>query len=91
MSTMRQRHTKSRRNKRRSHHALKAAVLNLCPKCRQAVLPHQVCPNCGIYNHREVIDVLKKLDKRERKKREKELAEQEKEAKAGSMEELSRK
>jgi len=33
-----------------------------------------VCRNCGWYNGRQVIDVLAKLDKKERKKKEKELA-----------------
>lgn len=36
-----------------------------------------MCGNCGYYNGRQVIDVLKKLDKKERKKKEKELAESE--------------
>lgn len=64
----------------------------MCQKCGQMVLPHKVCPNCGTYQGREVIDVLKKLTKRERKLKEKELEAQEKETvRAGSMEELSRK
>lgn len=88
---MRQRHTKSRRNKRRSHHALKAQVLGVCAKCGQSVLPHQVCLKCGTFKGREVIDVLKKLDKRDKKKRQKELAEQEKESKKMDMESLSAK
>ena len=95
MPVPKQRHTKSRRNKRRSHHALKTLVLSLCPKCGQPTLPHQVCPNCGTYQAREVIDVLKKLAKKERKEREKEMALQEKETakekKPLNIEELSKK
>ena len=89
MSTMRQRHTKSRTNNRRSHHALKPLVLNICLKCGQSLLPHTACPNCGAYKGKEVIDVLKKLTKKERKKKEKELASQEKESKKMDMESLS--
>lgn len=81
MPVPKQRHTKSRRNKRRSHLALKVLNLSQCPKCGQVVLPHQVCKNCGTYAGREVIDVLKKLTKREQKKRKKELREQEEQAK----------
>jgi len=36
-------------------------------------MPHRACLNCGTYKGREVIDVLKKLDKKERKAKEKEL------------------
>ncbi|OGZ34261.1 MAG: 50S ribosomal protein L32 [Candidatus Portnoybacteria bacterium RBG_19FT_COMBO_36_7] len=89
MPTMRQRHTHSHTHQRRSHHALKAQVFGLCDKCGQAVQPHRVCPNCGTYQGREVIDVLKKLTKKERKDKQKEMAEQEKEAKKMDMESLS--
>jgi len=48
-----------------------------CPKCGQPILPHQACKNCGTYKGREVIDVMKKMTKREQKKRQKELDAQE--------------
>lgn len=40
-------------------------------------MPHRACFNCGTYNGREVIDVLKKLTKKEKRKKGKELKEQE--------------
>ncbi|MEK7167413.1 MAG: 50S ribosomal protein L32, partial [Patescibacteria group bacterium] len=40
---------------------------------------HVICWNCGHYKGEEVINVLERLDKKERKKREKEMAAQEKE------------
>jgi len=49
-----------------------------CPKCGKPVFPHTVCSNCGYYKGVEVIDVLKKLTKKERKKREKEMKAKEK-------------
>ncbi len=94
MAVPKQRHTKSRRNRRRSHHALKKQGLSECPKCKETVMPHQLCQNCGTYGGREVVDVLAKLNKKERKKKEKELGEQEKEQaqnKELSMEGLSKK
>jgi large subunit ribosomal protein L32 len=54
--------------------------LTKCQKCGQPIKPHQACKNCGVYQGREVIDVLKKLNKREQKKRKKELEAQEAEA-----------
>ncbi|HFC09942.1 MAG TPA: 50S ribosomal protein L32 [Chloroflexi bacterium] len=49
----------ARRDKRRSHHALKALHLVACPNCGEKHLPHTVCPHCGYYNGREVIEVEK--------------------------------
>jgi len=94
MAVPKQRHTKSRRNKRRMHFFIKKPLLSRCPKCNYPVLPHTVCQNCGYYKGREVINVLEKLTKKERKKREKEMKAKEKEGrerKPLTMEELSRK
>lgn len=71
-------HTRSRRNKGRSHMALKAKNLPDCAKCGSPVLPHTVCGNCGYYGGREVVNVLAKMDKKEKKIKQKELAAQEK-------------
>lgn len=73
MAVPKQKHTKSRRNKRRANIFLKAPSLTLCPKCGKPVLPHTVCFYCGYYKGAEVIDVLKKLGRKERKQKEKEL------------------
>jgi len=97
MTAPKQRHTKSRRNKRRAHIFAKAPSLILCPKCGKKTLPHTVCWNCGYYKGAEVIDVLEKLTKKEKKKREKEMkaagkeAEKEAKAKPLTFEELSKK
>lgn len=69
-----QRHTKSSRNQRRMHIFLKQPFLVKCSKCGKPVPPHTVCFNCGFYKNIEVIDVLKKLTKKEKKEREKEMA-----------------
>jgi len=81
MPTPKQKHTKSRRNRRRSHLSLKKKKIFSCPKCGEPVLPHRVCSFCGQYNGKEIIDVLARLEKKERKKKEKELKEHEVEAK----------
>jgi len=55
------------------------------------MLPHRVCKNCGYYKGNQVIDVFKKLTKKEKKKKEKELkAAQKAPQKELSMEELSK-
>lgn len=97
MPVPKQRHTKSRRNRRRSHIFLTKRFFSLCPKCKEPVLSHHFCPFCGTYKGREVIDVLAKLTKKERKKKEKEMVKKEEEKteketkKPLSLEELSKK
>ena len=70
---IRMRHTKGKRNRVRSHHALVASSFSQCTHCSAAVRPHMLCKNCGWYRGRQVIDVLAKLDKKQRKQKEKEL------------------
>jgi len=96
MPNPKQRHTKSRRNRRRAHLRIKRQKLSRCPKCGEPVLAHHVCSFCGYYNGKEVINVLAKLEKKEKKKKQKELKEREAETKEESkkplnLEELSRK
>ena len=97
MAVPKQRKTKSRRNQRRMHLFITRAVLAFCPKCKKPVLPHTVCKNCGYYKGKQVLDVLKKLTKKEKKAKEKEIKKAEKEQKqnppAGgplTMEEMSK-
>jgi large subunit ribosomal protein L32 len=53
-----------RRNRRRSHLALKPQQLVLCGQCKRPKLPHIVCPNCGTYNSVEVIEIEKETKKK---------------------------
>ena len=45
-----QKHSKSRKRKRRSHHALTPPHTVRCPQCGNAKLPHCACGNCGYVN-----------------------------------------
>lgn len=54
MGVPRQRKTKSERNQRRSHHSLTRVQLAKCKNCGVAVMPHQVCGNCGYYRGRQI-------------------------------------
>ena len=68
-----QRKTKSRQKQRRMHLYLKRRSLTSCPKCGKPVLPHTLCQNCGCYKGKEFIDVLKKLTKKEKKQKAREM------------------
>ena len=45
----------SKRNMRRSHHALETVAHGECPNCGELKRPHHVCGACGHYDGREVV------------------------------------
>jgi len=49
--------SKARQGKRRSHLGLTPPHLDVCSHCHSPKLPHRVCPTCGWYNDREVVEV----------------------------------
>lgn len=49
--------SKSRRNQRRAHDALKPASYAECPNCGELKRPHHVCTECGHYDGREVAEI----------------------------------
>jgi large subunit ribosomal protein L32 len=57
MAVPKRKTSKSRRDKRRTHHSEKVAAPNLgvCPECGEAKRPHTICPSCGMYKGRTVI------------------------------------
>ena len=50
-------HSSGRRDRRRSQDALESANLVVCSNCGELRLPHRVCPSCGHYKGREVIEI----------------------------------
>lgn len=54
MAVPKKKTSKSRRNMRRSHHALTPILSVECPNCGDRKLSHHVCPSCGHYKGRQV-------------------------------------
>lgn len=54
MAVPKKKTSKSRRNMRRAHHALKGNAFIECPNCGELTRPHHVCPSCGQYKGREI-------------------------------------
>ena len=50
------RRTSSDRKRRAAHFGLKKKNLNACTNCKQPVLAHYACANCGTYKGRKAID-----------------------------------
>lgn len=78
MAVPRHKHTRSSVGQRRMHIFITPAALTACLKCGKSVRPHVICKNCGYYKGKEIINVLGKLTKKEKKAREKEIKEAEK-------------
>ena len=69
--SVRMRVTRSHTGNRRSHHALKEPRLSKCDKCGAQHLRHRMCPECGSYRGREVVDVVTKKAARMKRREEK--------------------
>ncbi|MDJ0835819.1 MAG: 50S ribosomal protein L32 [Acidobacteriota bacterium] len=54
MAVPKRRTSVSRRNKRRSHHALSAMAVNSCKHCGALRRPHRVCEACGYYDGKQI-------------------------------------
>lgn len=45
------------RSRRAANWRLDPPPRSVCPHCREAKLPHVVCPNCGWYKGRQAVEV----------------------------------
>jgi large subunit ribosomal protein L32 len=57
MAVPKRRTSKSKSKMRRSHMGLKPMKLQSCPQCGTFKPSHVVCPNCGNYQGRAVVEV----------------------------------
>ena len=56
-------YAKARQGKRRNHLGLSLPAMDECPQCHSPKLPHHVCPTCGSYAGREVIEIKSPKEK----------------------------
>jgi len=57
MALPKRKYAKARQGKRRSHLGVSAPALVDCPQCHSPKVSHRVCPTCGTYAGREVVEV----------------------------------
>jgi large subunit ribosomal protein L32 len=62
MAVQQNRVTRSKRNMRRSHDALRAVNSVECQNCGEPKRPHHVCGACGHYAGREVVAQTDEID-----------------------------
>lgn len=57
MPNPKKQHSVTRGRKRRTHWKAYLAHLGACPQCKKPIVSHRICPFCGYYKGRLVVDV----------------------------------
>lgn len=52
--------SKTTKRMRRSHFKLSVSGLTKCSNCGATIVSHRVCPECGYYDGKQVVDVKSK-------------------------------
>ena len=55
MPIPKRKHSKARRDKRRANWKLTIPGLVECPQCHAEKVPHHVCPVCGFYKGKSIV------------------------------------
>ncbi len=69
MAVPKQRHNKSRKNRRRGGQSGSKIVkpsLVKCSNCGAMILPHRICPQCGFYKGKSFLNVSPNTNKQEK-------------------------
>lgn len=56
MAVPKRKMSKERRDKRRANWKLSLPGLVECPQCHNLKMPHRVCPQCGFYKGKAVVN-----------------------------------
>ncbi len=56
MAVPKRRVSKTRRDKRRSHHRAGVSQVSQCTHCKQPKVAHRLCPHCGYYAGVELVE-----------------------------------
>lgn len=57
MAHPKRKHSTSRSRKRRTHQKLSCPLLVECKQCRRLKPAHMICPFCGYYAGREILEI----------------------------------
>ncbi|RMG39549.1 MAG: 50S ribosomal protein L32 [Candidatus Dadabacteria bacterium] len=62
MAVPKKKTSKSKRNMRRSHDALRQRYAIICPNCGEPMQRYHVCTSCGQYRGRQVLKVAAEVE-----------------------------
>ncbi len=66
MGLPKRRHSRSRQAKRRANWKLSNPAVTNCPQCGAPKLSHRVCPSCGYYKGRKILEIAEKEKKKKK-------------------------
>ena len=64
MPNPKRRHSNTRTRKRRTHDVMRVASRHACKQCGNPIASHRVCPKCGFYKGRPVLQIKTKEKKK---------------------------
>lgn len=64
MANPKRRHSRQRQALRRTFYKIKPINMSVCPQCKNMKLPHKVCPYCGYYKGKLVVEIEEKEEKK---------------------------
>ena len=64
MPNPKRQHSRQRQRKRRTHYKAKIAGLGPCANCGKPILSHRICPFCGHYKGKLMIEARVKEEKK---------------------------
>lgn len=67
MAVPKRRQSNARTGSRRSHHGKQPKNVIYCSQCSSAVPAHTVCPKCGHYMGRQIVETEEKKPKTKKK------------------------
>jgi large subunit ribosomal protein L32 len=57
MPNPKRKHSVQRSRKRRTHWVVKIPAFSPCSQCQKLIVPHRVCPFCGYYKGKPVVQI----------------------------------
>jgi len=71
MPNPKRRHSRQRGRLRRTYYKVKEKNLSICPQCGSLKLPHRICPHCGYYKGRQMIEIKTAQEKKKERDKKK--------------------
>lgn len=66
MALPKRQHSVQRGRKRRTHWKVKVSGMGVCSNCKKPVLTHCICPFCGYYKGKPVVEIKPKEKKKKK-------------------------